>query len=167
MNNSESAKKGFKTFILTLSISLIVFSAIYYALTTYSPTSGSTPLADAQALGAAAVAETPVTTPAVSADKPTDNVKGITTERKEETKTVFATIAEKKPNTHAQEVLGGMTVATETTQSGNGVPATGYVEMTIGLVASMMIFVGVMVYTSMNPRRIALHSFEKRVIKKS
>jgi hypothetical protein len=33
MNQNETAKKGFKTFILTLSISLIVFSVIYYVFT--------------------------------------------------------------------------------------------------------------------------------------
>lgn len=33
MNKSQQAKDGFKTFIITLSFSLVVFSAIYYIFT--------------------------------------------------------------------------------------------------------------------------------------
>ena len=36
MNANEQAQKGFKTFILTLSISLIVFSVIYYLISNNS-----------------------------------------------------------------------------------------------------------------------------------
>ena len=37
--NSQSAKNGFRTFILTLSVSLIVFSLIYYAISNTSDSS--------------------------------------------------------------------------------------------------------------------------------
>src|SRR4030042_4042044 len=38
MNNSTQAQKGFQTFILTLSVSLIIFSVIYYFVTNLNKT---------------------------------------------------------------------------------------------------------------------------------
>ncbi len=145
MNNSESAKRGFRTFILTLSISLIIFSAVYYALTTYNPKSKP---AEEQTVA--------------SAGDSSPNVQGAKDKR-----TVFGEIANNKPQEQAQEVLAGATSAPQTTQSTTSVPVTGFTEMTIGLLLSLGLFVGAMVYNLINPRKFALSNFEKKLLGKS
>ena len=151
MNNSESAKKGFRTFILTLSVSLIVFSAVYYFLTSYN-----TDMASNEIVGDEIAAIKPV------AKEELPNVQGVKTE-----KTVFGDIVNKKPVSRTQEVLAGVTSAPQTTQSTTAVPATGYTEMSLGLVLSLVLFIGAMVYNSMNPRKLALSKFEKDILGKS
>jgi len=151
MNNSESAKKGFRTFILTLSVSLIVFSAVYYFLTSYNIDSSNS------GTGGKEVA---VEKALVNEGSP--NVQGAKTE-----KTVFGDIVNKKPVSRTQEVLAGATSAPQTTQSTTAVPATGYTEMTIGLILSLVLFIGAMIYNSLNPRKIALSKFEKDILGKS
>jgi hypothetical protein len=150
MNNSESAKKGFRTFILTLSISLMVFSAVYYVLTTYSP-----PKEQAKSQTAAVVTGNEAT------KEESPNVQGAKDER-----TVFGEIASVKPQTRPQEVLAGATSAPQTTQSTTSVPTTGYVEMTVGLILSLALFIGAMIYNLMDPRKLALSRFEKKILGK-
>jgi hypothetical protein len=147
MNNSESAKKGFRTFILTLSISLMVFSAVYYVLTTYTPQNE----------------QTENQTAAVTKE---ESVQSQDVQGAKDEKTVFGEIAGKKPQTRPQEVLAGATSAPQTTQSTTSVPTTGYIEMTVGLILSLTLFVGAMVYNLMNPRKLALSRFEKKALKK-
>ena len=158
MNNGESAKKGFRTFILTLSVSLIVFSAVFYVLTTYS--SDKNPV---RSTGTEVAVEQNVV------GNEAANVQGAKDEREGE-KTVFGDIVSKKPTTKPQEVLAGATSAPSAQsapQSTSSVPETGYTEMTIGLLLSLALFVGAMIYNSKNPRKMALSSFEKDVLKKS
>lgn len=151
MNNSESAKKGFRTFILTLSISLMVFSAVYYVLTSYSPQESSVQGKDKEVavVEAAVKEETPV-------------VQGAKDER-----SVFADIVNKKPEARPQEVLAGATSEPAAPETSTSVPTTGYTEMTIGLILSLALFIGAMVYNLMNPRKIALSKFEKDALGKS
>ena len=150
MNNSESAKRGFRTFILTLSISLMVFSAVYYALTTYSPDSNS----DKN--------QTVVASNVVVKEEKSPDVQGVADKR-----TVFADIVNKKPQVRPQEVLAGATSAPQTTQSTTAVPSTGFTEMTIGLVLSLGLFIGAIIYNILNPRKLALSRFEKKLVGKS
>ena len=150
MNNTESAKKGFRTFILTLSISLIVFSGVYYLLTNYGD----------NGFDSGNVSKTEIVENVAPEEEP--NVQGAKDE-----KTVFGDIVNKKPVSRPQEVLAGATSAPQTTQSTTSVPATGYTEMTVGLIFSFLLFVGAMVYTSMNPRKMALSKFEKDALGKA
>lgn len=156
MNNSESAKRGFRTFILTLAVSLIAFSAVYYALTTYNPSKG---LDESQAgitgeLGAVGKGS--------QGDSKSPSVQGAESKR-----TAFGEVANNKPQVRAQEVLAGATSAPQTTESSTTVPVTGFTEMTIGLVLSLGLFIGAMAYNLINPRKLALSSFEKKVLHRS
>jgi hypothetical protein len=152
MNNSESAKKGFRTFLLTLSISLMVFSAIYYALTNYQGDKSS----ESQTVAVANTDRTQEVNVQGAKDAKEAVVAG-------ETGSVFAELAKKKPEAKVQQVLAGATSAPQTTQS---VPDTGAVEITIGLVLSLVFFVAGMAIVAMNPRKLALRSFEKHASSK-
>lgn len=136
MDKNTQAKNGFKTFVVTLSVSLVIFSAIYYFVTDYSSS------VDIESFGKE-VAST--------------EVKGDTdvAEAMEEKETVFATInaADIEGN---PRVLGGADT-TETTES--TVPDTGS-ETLIGTMLAMGAF-GVAVYALfVGPRKMALTSFE-------
>jgi hypothetical protein len=165
MNNSESAKRGFKTFILTLSISLMVFSAIYYALTTYNPVKNSSE-EKVEAVNTAGLSESDssreAATVVVTKTNETPSVQGA-----KDQKTVFGAAIKNKPTTRPQEVLAGATSAPQTTQSVTPVPSTGFTEMTLGLLLSLGLFIGAMAYNFLNPRKLALSNFEKKIIKKS
>ncbi len=148
MNNSESAQKGFKTFILTLSVSLIVFSVVYYFLSNYPANKSSN------------------SPQAVATTSTTASVEGAKDERTDQADTstsVFGAIVNKKPQGKAQ-VLSG---ATQASQSTTAVPTTGIAGITIGLALSFGLFLAAIIFTSMNPRKMALRSFEKEVLKKS
>ena len=165
MNNSESAKRGFKTFILTLSISLIVFSALYYALTTYNPqkNSGEERAEAVNTAGLTGSDSSKENAPStVTAEAGVPSVQGA-----KDQKTVFGAVANTKPTTRPQEVLAGATSAPQTTQSVTPVPSTGFTEMTMGLLLSFSLFIGAMIYNFLNPRKLALLNFEKKIIKKS
>jgi hypothetical protein len=147
----ENAGKSFKTFVLTLSVSLIVFSVVYYAMTmNSSQESFDNPLSDRSVVK--------------------EEVKGVTTQ-----KTVFSEIASKDPGVRPKEVLAGSTVATtpttvttpvvtQTTQSAANLQ-TGTFSVTVGLILSLAMFLGTIVFISNNPRRLALSSFEKNALK--
>jgi hypothetical protein len=157
MNNSESAQKGFKTFILTLSISLMVFSAVYYFLSTYSPdkSNGATPT---QIVADTTVVNASVKGASTEKVTPTDPVQA------EAPASVFGAIASKKPQGRAQAVLAETTQASQSTTI---VPSTGVTEISLGLALSFGLFLAAIVFTSMNPRKMALKGFEKQVLKNS
>lgn len=141
MNNAQ-AKNGFKTFIITLSISLVVFSALYYFITDSSPE--------------------------ISIED--DNVEVSSVEVvNEDDPSVFGTIAmESKtiPATGQQAaVLAGTDVVdtTETTQSTTPVPDTGSTQITMGLLVSFVILSLGTYLIKLGPRNLALASFEQRV----
>ncbi|HAI62932.1 MAG: hypothetical protein UU64_C0005G0029 [candidate division WWE3 bacterium GW2011_GWF2_41_45] len=159
--NSDSAKNGFKTFILTLSISLIVFSVVYYLVTNSSGDSSAAPY---QASTAPVVVEAvPSEAPALSAG--TEQVAGTSDS------SVFGEIVDKPVNAVSvgtAAVLAGATsapTATQTTGSGSTVPETGVVGITAGLLVSLVFFLTGMYYISSNPRKAALSGFEKKILK--
>lgn len=149
--NSESAKNGFKTFILTLSVSLILFSVIYYVVT------GSS---DSSNFQADITEETPLAQNALPTSE--EEVKGVAT-----TASAFGELAKKdpqaKPMIASGAVLAGSDTTNQTTQSTS--PDTGIVEITLGLVISFILFVLGFYVVFLNPRKLALNSFEKSIFK--
>ena len=141
----ENAGKSFKTFMLTLSISLIVFSGVYYVLTMNSSSPESHEVSMVSKSGQNAQVAQVVT----------DNQKS-----------VFGEIAARTPEVMGAAVLAGATgpVATQTTQSAGNLN-TGTVSVTFGLVGSLVLFLIALVIVSRNPRKLALISFEKSITK--
>jgi hypothetical protein len=140
----DNAGRSFRTFILTLSISLIVFSGIYYALTYTS--SGVDSLDDK-------VGDSSVNNP-----------------QEEVSESVFKEIANAKPDVQSRQVLAGSTAVSaettvaQTTQAADNLN-TGTMSVTVGLVIATVFFVVALVIISSNPRRLALGTFEKSVTK--
>lgn len=140
MNQAEQAQKGFKTFILTLSISLIVFSAVYYFITNSSAISA---------------------TPDIESDSQMTKSKEPADKTAEAT-TVFGSLAAQKiTDVQPQAVLAGSDVASEPTQS-TGTPQGGVVSITVGLITSIAIFLFGMFVIANDPRRTAIRSFEDK-----
>jgi hypothetical protein len=162
MNSSSVADqtgKSFKTFILTLSISLIVFSAAYYFISESSDGSSGT-------LGAKSSAATPVKetsvfkelseTPSNVEERAvlalTDSIGGTDS-------TVPATTTPATTTTATEE-----DAAVEET-TGSAVPSTGTTETTVGLVLSALAFAVGFLVIKKDPRKLALRSFESSVLK--
>lgn len=144
----DQAKKGLSTFILTLSISLIVFSTIYYLMTSNS-TEDESFVEDETQVSMVTEEESDV-----QGDSTTD-------------KTIFGEIAESDPESYSRQVLAGAdetTTVTETTQSDPNLD-TGIASVTIGLVLSLVLFISTMIFVYKNPRKLALTSFEKKTTK--
>ena len=140
MNQAEQAQKGFKTFILTLSISLIVFSAVYYFITNSSSISATPDIES----------DNQMTRSEDSANKTAD------------ASNVFGTLANQKiTDVQPQAVLAGSDVATQPTQS-TGTPGGGIVSITIGLIVSIAIFLFGMFVIANDPRRMAIRNFEDK-----
>jgi predicted PurR-regulated permease PerM len=157
MNNSTQAQKGFKTFLLTLSISLIIFSVIYYVITnTSSQTDTLSP--DVTASNSSQPTQDKAT------KEPTKEVAQVTPKKDD---TVFSQLAAQKMDTQSRAVLSGATEGeSESTETTTTVPSTGTTSITIGLLSALMLFVGGMYIVSKDPRKLAINSFEQRVIKK-
>jgi len=142
---NDQAQKGFKTFLLTLSVSLIIFSVIYYVITSTS---------DA---------------PDLSADVEMDVETQVSQvpEPQAEAETVFGSLAARQVSGNTAVLAGTATgedgAAAETTES--TVPDSGIVGVTAGLIMSAAMFVGAVFVLAKNPRRLALSGFEKRVLK--
>lgn len=141
MNSFDHAQKGFKTFIVTLTISLVVFSILYYFLS-------NKPEADINGNGSAK--ETAMTSGYVASASP------------------FEDLANKKIDVPKRAVLAGATEAGDTTttttvaQTSASVPNTGTTEVTIAFVVSgILLLIGFYVLY-LNPRKLALQSFERR-----
>lgn len=150
-NNSysvqTSAGRSFRTFLLTLSVSLILFSTVYYFLTT----NVSRPEALETSLNEKTVKK-------VSDDSEVKNqgeVAGLATE-----KTVFGNIASKETGGQVRQVLAG---STETEQTTTTAPVTGTTSVTIGLFSALIFFIASLFIVSKNPRKLALSSFEKKI----
>jgi len=152
MNNYESqTQKGFRTFILTLSVSLIIFSVVYYLMS------------DSQL----------VTTSSSQASVETLNAS---TETKEED-TVFGKIAATTPDVASRAVLAGTNTAPTTTGTTTSpstvttkqttiapVPNGGVTQLTWGFMISLVSFALGFLVISKNPRSIAMSFFEKRML---
>ena len=135
--STDQAQKGFRTFVLTLVISLVIFSVLYYLLSTSTKADINN---DSKTTG-------------MSAD--TKTVLAVAT-----APSLFEDLYKQKIDLPKKSVLAG---ATEATQTSSSVPATGSTEMTVGLMLSsgLLLFGFYVLY--LGPRRLALKSFENRV----
>jgi len=146
----NEAQKGFKTFILTLSVSLIVFSIVYYFI---SDTQSGNDIAKEQT---------------------TEEVQAAVTEDLEED-TVFSKIASAPVATTSRAVLAGTTTSptavgttsatTSPTVPETTVPATGVTQLTWGFFVSLLAFALGFIVISRNPRGLALEHFERKMLK--
>jgi hypothetical protein len=136
MNNSIQAKNGFKTFMLTLVVSLFVFSIVYYIASDTS--SKKVDIEENNVTGS-------VSKPATVAA----NTSG----------SAFEDLSKQKMNVPQRAVLAGSTV--ETTQS--TIPVTGSTEITYAFLISMIAIFAGAYYLVFYPRKRALAEFEDRV----
>ena len=156
-NNAYSIKtqstKGLSTFVLTLSISLIVFSAIYYFMTTKASTS------EYDAFNVSVIDEK---------KSEESSSKPVTQKNSDEDSSVFGKLASSTPNSNSGQVLAGTDVietevqaeVPQTTQSNL---ETGVTSITFGLVSALALFVSGMVFIHKGPRKAALSIFEKNI----
>ncbi len=166
MNSNTQAQKGFKTFILTLAISLAVFSAIYYVINSETDTTRQVPLA-----------QEILSSPEAKTTNTGSETLGETSERPEEPEvSVFGDLANRRiggPQPGEGAVLAGAEtgeavttttpdLAPETTES--TVPDTGVSGPTIGIFLTLIILSLVIYIYFVGPRKIALSSFEKDVL---
>lgn len=146
MNNSTTAKNGFKTFILTLAISLVAFSVIYYVQTevaTKVSIENSDTVGQLNTDSTKKVAVVPAAVETAPAEA-----------------SIFKVLADDKTVVAKRVVLGGATT-TETTQS--TVPATGITEITYAFILSISLTLFGAYLFIYEPRRKALLSFERSV----
>jgi hypothetical protein len=150
----DQAKKGLSTFVLTLSISLIVFSTIYYFMTTGSSDSDDM-------------------TNSVGMVNSTDAGKEPAVQGDSSQSTIFGDIASTDPDTTYRQVLAGSddatteegtTVTNQTTQSNSNLN-TGVTSITVGLIFALVLFISTLVFVSKDPRKIALSTFERKTTK--
>src|SRR3990167_4629725 len=115
--NDYQAKSGFKTFIVTLGVSLLLFGVLYYVLSGTSVTPNIESEPDAQeVVNSDTVSKVEVAGVA--------EVKGAQNSQNE--KSVFSDISKKKPDVPVKAVLAGANEATQSTT-----PATGTTSITI------------------------------------
>lgn len=146
--------KGLSTFVLTLSISLIVFSAIYYFMTT------RTSVSEYDDFNVGVVNETePESTP-------------LTEKNTDEESSVFGKLADSSADSYSGQVLAGTDAVesevpsevpaevSETTQSNL---ETGVTSITFGLISALALFISGMVFIHKGPRKAALNTFEKNI----
>ena len=144
-----NAGKGFGTFVLTLSVSLIIFSTVYYFMTSNSSESNGVDMSSNN--GDEVVSDF--------------NVKKEESSKEKGEKSVFGEIAASDPTTFPKkEVLAGATVAQETTQSSTSLN-TGLTSITVGLFSALALFVFTLIFVYNNPRKLALSTFEKKTTK--
>jgi hypothetical protein len=143
MDKSTQAKNGFKTFILTLSVSLVIFSAIYYFITDYSSNvdieSFDSSMGDSQGV----------------MDE-SDKSEGMGS-------SVFATINASDVDAAPRQVLGGADTG-ETTES--TVPDTGS-ETLLGTMLGVGFFAAAVYVAFVGPRKLAIQNFESNMLKGS
>ncbi len=146
--NEYTAKNGFKTFVLTLGISLLFFGLVYFLL---NANTGVTENID-DAKMKTTNEEVLGTTTEAPKEQATEEVKV------EEKPTVFAEIAKSKPSVVAPAVLAGATQSTQST-----VPVTGTTSITLGFMTAVSLL-AFSAYTMVKgPRKAALKSFERDV----
>ena len=142
MNNTQTAKNGFKTFVITLVVSLTVFGFFYYFL------SARTKIPDIEK----------ETSNAVTNSKDTLALSVNPNSPEDQTTSPFMDLSQNKMDVKRKVVLS------ESTQSTSSVPETGGESITIGLiVSSVILFLGFYV-VYIGPRRYALNNFEKKVL---
>jgi len=174
MNSKEQAKKGFKTFLLTLVISLVIFSGIYYVINMED---------DSSQYGNVDKSEESIEV--LGAESSVESSK----EEVMEEESVFADLAGSKMEDQGTQVLAGSdsvdttstlattdtTVVTTTTSTAttdttavatvaeSTVPDTGVSGPTTGVVLTLIILGFAAYIMFLGPRNVALHNFEKDV----
>jgi len=190
MNSNKQAAKGFKTFILTLVISLAVFSGIYYFINSQEKeTISKSAQGSRQELAVPASRQGNVEEATLG-----DNSGRVASEEElvtpEETApvtesvglgeapapSVFAQLASQKMDVPQRMVLAGSDTASTTAAITTGgtapssetaqstVPDTGMSGPTLGVVLTLVILGFAAYIMFLGPRNIALYNFEKDVL---
>ena len=154
MYSEQQAKNGFKTFVVTLSVSLVLFGALYYLVTDYP-----------EEIDIETASVTKEDEVAYNGDKTAEfAVKGISdkaTSENSDEDTVFGKINQQAVNAQPSVVMAGAEESTEST-----VPDTGS-EQVLGIAMSMVFFSGALYILLTGPRKFALSGFEKDMTKNS
>ncbi len=186
MNSRDQAKKGFKTFLLTLIISLVIFSGIYYVINSQN---------DEEFSGNLSKTEEPVDV--LSSKSAQDKTKTLGAADNRDEESVFADLAgQKMDESGNRAVLAGTdsvdttdtvvttvtteptvdttvtTTTTTTTATADAettdtetaqttVPDTGVSGPTMGVVLTLIILGFAAYIMFLGPRNVALHNFEK------
>jgi len=159
MNNNYQAQKGFKTFLVTLVISLGIFVAVYYVTSYPSYKIDIEESTGGRLVGRTDVTETELAVAPVS-----------------EEKSPFGQLNDTEIDVPRRVVLAGVdenitpdvpTVPDETLPtelpsdtSESTVPDTGSFAMTISLFSSLCMLGAGLYYIYLGPRKLALKSFE-------
>ncbi|EKE00046.1 MAG: hypothetical protein ACD_22C00100G0010 [uncultured bacterium] len=148
MNNSEVAKNGFKTFLITLLLTLVLFSVVYYLA---SDSSLKVDIEKGDTSNVVSVKKDATTVGKVAAVANDSSGEFVVKQSAFE--------ALNKQKTASPLVLGA--ASTETTQS--TVPATGTTEITYAFVASLCLTAFGFYMLVVSPRKKALANFERNV----
>ncbi len=146
MYTEQQAKSGFKTFVVTLSVSLLLFGALYYLITGFSQ--------EIDIEDSSATFDGGKTTVVYNAADASEEVMGATTQS-----SVFGEIAEAPVDAQPATVLAAGDVA-ETTES--TVPATGSNTL-LGITMAVASFSAAAYVLLIGPRKLALSGFERDV----
>lgn len=158
MNNSEQAKNGFKTFLITFGVSLLVFGFFYYLLSDTSTNEISIDDEKSNTLGYTKTTEEVAETPKVEVTKEVALAESSAVGAED---TPFGKLSSQKLDVQPKVVLAG---ATEATQSTTPVPETGDFTITVALLTSLSL-IGFFIYILvLNPRKYALSKFEEDVM---
>jgi hypothetical protein len=156
MNNSAQAKNGFKTFIATLVISLILFGVIYYLLT------GGTGVisieSDPVGVSEGAVAQL------IETDEESESVFG-SLARQSVPRGAVLSETDEADFVYMDDFLNEMATMEQASPSTVPVPETGFSGMTYALIISSMISVLGIYLLIIEPRRRALSGFERKVLR--
>lgn len=147
-STETQAKNGFKTFMVTLVISLVLFGSLYYLLTGFSEEIDIE--SDAMSL------ETSTTTE--SNEEPAKEVAFDKSAVQGTTTSVFQEIEKKPVTAKPAYVLAGST--SEASES--SVPSTGS-ETVFGIALATFSFAAAIFVIAFGPRKIALSEFEKEM----
>ncbi len=140
MSTEQQAKNGFKTFLVTLIVSLVLFGGIYYLLTGFS---------------------TDVDIEDSSSSMGTTKVIGKPSNSTEDS--VFNQIAQAPVGGRPGTVLSGTDQTQETTGTTEStVPVTGS-DTLLGVTMAVASFSAVAYLLFLNPRKLALNSFERDI----
>jgi hypothetical protein len=150
MNYETQAQNGFKTFLVTLVVSLVAFSAIYYLV---SDSSGNV---DIESNSEQAIVQTPNQKVADNSNLQPETQPSVFEEISKKPVSDSAMIAYSNAN-----VLG---VADETSES--TVPNTGS-ETFAGTLAALAFFAVALYLLVIGPRKLAIEGFESEMLKKS
>ena len=146
MYTEQQAKGGFKTFVVTLSVSLLLFGALYYLITGFSQ--------EIDIEDSSASVDGGETTVVYNASDVDEKVMGASTQT-----SVFGEIAQAPVNAQPATVLSSHDV-TETTES--TVPVTGSNTL-LGITMAVASFSATAYVLLIGPRKLALSGFERDI----